>query len=334
MSTMTQNQTAALRAIHDSAIRPVSTNAGSDERRTAALFDRSLDHLVRDAVRSSRRDPALAYFFLSAALRQRKAARLRRAWREEGVHVNPLMTLNVTRDHGLSVSETELEQALIEARTLGVSVVALAGGEPLTRPELVDMAARFPEIVIIVATDGSPVDDSVLDTLRRNRHIIPVVHLEACENVSDCRRGDWIYAKAVATLDRMRERRLFFGVSITITRPNFALTTSRMFVRRLVERGARLFLYSDYAPVAPGTEHLVPSASQRNSEALTMDLLRREFHAVFLTSQPSERAFGSGMASGDFAHANAETGERCALCTNRESTGSLIDATPRERLIA
>ena len=82
----------------------------------------------------------------------------------------------------------------------------------------------------------------------------------------------------------MKARRLFFGVSITITRGNFPLTTSRVFVRDLVERGCRLVSYADYVPIETGTERMAPTATQRGAVPLTLDLLRKEFPALFFTS--------------------------------------------------
>ena len=260
MSTMTIKQAPAVKAIGDT-------------------------HFMRDAARVTLRDPSLAYFFVKTAAQQRKAAALRRSWQEQGVHVPPLMIVNVTR-------QCDLHLVLTEARDLGVSFVALAGGEPLARPEILDVAARFPEIVFMLTTNGSLIDDAVLDTLERNRHILPIVSLDGFERNTDHGRIEAVNDMATTAMERMRSRGLFFGASIVITWPNFPLTTSRAFVRRLVDLGCRLFFYMDYVPIQAGTEHLVPSLSQRRSEALTMALLRREFRALFLAPRRASRPSG------------------------------------------
>jgi MoaA/NifB/PqqE/SkfB family radical SAM enzyme len=259
----------------------------------------TIKHFMRDAVRVTFRDPSLAYFFVKTAAQQRKAAALRRSWQEQGVHVPPLMIVSVTR-------HCDLHRILTEARDLGASFVALAGGEPLTRPDLLDVASRFPEIVFMLMTNGSLIDDAILDTLEHNRHIVPIVGLEGIERDTDRGRNEGVCGMATAAMERMRSRGIFFGASITITWPNFPLTTSRTFVRRLVDLGCRLFFYVDYAPIHAGTEHLAPSPKQRNSEALTMALLRREFPALFLASSAIEQAFGRCVAAGEgFIQVNA-----------------------------
>ncbi len=201
----------------------------------------------------------------------------------------------------------ELRTILRDARDLGVSMVALAGGEPLTRPEILDVAADFPELLFPLVTNGSLLDDAMLAKLETLRNVIPVISLEGLEFETDGRRGDGVYQRALDAMARLQERRIFFGTSLMVTRRNFGLVTSRRFVRDLVDRGARLFFYVDYVPIKAGTEHLIPSQTQRGLEPFTMMLLRSEFRALFVASSASEAAYGGCMAAGGgFVHVSAE----------------------------
>ncbi|MFH0915417.1 MAG: radical SAM protein [bacterium] len=315
------NRSATMRHSDKQAEGRHSAARGSD--RSVAGFDRSINGFFRDAIRISWRDPGKTYFFVKTAVQQRQAAARRREWEERGVHVPPLMIMSVTRScnlrcagcfvhaqgrpAGVQMTEVEVRTVLGEARDLGVSMVALAGGEPLTRPEVLDVAGDFPEMMFLLITNGSLIDGPVLEKLERLDNVIPVVSLEGFEGETDGRRGGGVYRRALLAMERMQERGLFFGTSVMITRPNYAVTTGREFVRGLVERGCRLFFYVDYVPIRPGTERLVPSESQRNAEPLTMELLRREFPGLFLASSASEQAFGGCMAAGrGFIHVNAE----------------------------
>ena len=286
-------------------------------------FDHSIRGFCRDLARISSRDPRLAFQFARTAVRQREAAGRRRRAAKQGIQVPPLMILSVTRRCNLrcagcfvqaqdrparnELSIAELRTVLHDARDLGVSMVALAGGEPLTRQEILDAAADFPELLFPLVTNGSLLDDSLLSKLERLRNVVPVISLEGLERQTDGRRGSGVYQRALEAMALMRERRIFFGTSIMVTRRNFGLVTSRRFVGELVDRGARLFLYVDYVPIKAGTEHLVPSQTQRGLEPLTMMLLRREFRALFVASAASEAAFGGCMAAGEgFVHVSAE----------------------------
>ncbi len=286
-------------------------------------FDHSIRGFCRDLARISSRDPGLALHFARTALRQREAAARRRRAARQGVQVPPLMILSVTRGCNLrcagcfvqaqdrpigsEMTVAELRTVLRDASDLGVSMVALAGGEPLTRPEIVELVAEFPELVFPLVTNGSLLDGPVLSKLEKLRNVIPVISLEGLESETDGRRGSGVYQRTLEAMDRMRDRRILFGTSIMVTRRNFGLVTSRRFVGELVDRGARLFFYVDYVPIKAGTEHLVPSPTQRGLEPFTMMLLRSEFRALFVASAASEAAFGGCMAAGEgFVHVSAE----------------------------
>ncbi len=290
------------------------------------LLDRSIKGFFRDAVKLSLGRPGRARFFAKTALYQRSASARRKVWESRGVHVPPLMILSVTRQRNLRypgcfvqaqgtkagasddhMTEEDLRRVVGEARALGVSIVVLAGGEPLTRPEILDVACEHPELLFVLVTNGSLMEDSILETLARRRNIVPVVSIEGYEEESDGKRGGGVDRHALRAMDQMKARGMFFGTSIMVTRANFAITTSRVFVRGLIERGSRLFFYVDYVPIEGGTEHLSPSESQRSAAALTMDLLRAEFPGIFLGSSASEQAFGGCLAAGKgFIHVSPE----------------------------
>jgi MoaA/NifB/PqqE/SkfB family radical SAM enzyme len=286
-------------------------------------FDTSIRGFCRDLARASAGDRGLALYFLRTALRQWEAAAKRRKAAKAGVQVPPLMILSVTRrcnlrcagcfvhEHartpGAELSVAELRTILADARDLGVSIVALAGGEPLTRPEILDVAADFPELLFPLITNGSLLDDALLAKLEGLRNVIPVISLEGLEFETDGRRGDGVYQRALGAMARLQERRILFGTSLMVTRRNFGLVTSRRFVRSLVDRGAKLFFYVDYVPIKAGTELLVPSDTQRGLEPFTMMSLRSEFPGLFLASSASESAYGGCQAAGrGFVHLSAE----------------------------
>jgi len=286
-------------------------------------FDNSIKDFYRDLARISMREPRLALHFARTALDQREAAARRREAAEAGVQVPPFMIMSITRrcnlrcagcfvheqdrPAGNELTMAEIRAILSDARDLGVSIVALAGGEPLTRPEIVDVAADFPEMLFPLITNGSLLDDALLDRLQSLRNVIPVISLEGLEFETDARRGDGVYQRALNTMARLQERRIFFGTSLMVTRRNFGLVTSRRFVRDLVGRGAKLFFYVDYVPIKAGTEHLIPSQAQRDAEPLTMLVLRSEFRATFVASSASEAEYGGCMAAGrGFVHVSSE----------------------------
>jgi MoaA/NifB/PqqE/SkfB family radical SAM enzyme len=309
--------------MRDTSIRERITGPTARLDAAGPSLDRSINGFFRSALRLSLSQPGRARFFARTALYQRRAAARRKHWLERGVHVPPLMIVSVTRQcnlhcagcfvqaqarpDGERMDENDLRRLLGEARNLGVSIVALAGGEPLTRPEILDIAGDHPEILFVLVTNGWLVDGPILDKLERYRNVVTVVSLEGFEDQTDGRRGEGVYARALRTMERMKERGLFFGTSVMVTRNNFALTTSRLFIRDLVRRGSRLFFFVDYVPIKEGTQHLVPSDTQRGAEALAMDLFRAEFPGIFLAASASEEVHGGCLAAGrGFVHISPE----------------------------
>ncbi len=119
-------------------------------------LNRMINELIKgifsDALGVSLKDPAMAAFFIKATLAQKRAAKVRQRNEEQGLHVPPVMILSVTnrcnlrcagcysrlvpRERKPELDEAGLRSVLRQASELGISIVLLVGGEPLTRPEL------------------------------------------------------------------------------------------------------------------------------------------------------------------------------------------------------
>jgi MoaA/NifB/PqqE/SkfB family radical SAM enzyme len=61
----------------------------------------------------------------------------------------------------------------------------------------------------------------------------------------------------------MKERGIFFGTSIMMTRENADEVTSYPFVHELAESGCKLFFFVEYVPVGKGDTDWVLTESQR-----------------------------------------------------------------------
>jgi MoaA/NifB/PqqE/SkfB family radical SAM enzyme len=289
-----------------------------------ATFNEMLDGLVRltfrDALKAAVKDPRLAGFFLGTLKSQKKAAALRQQWEAKGVHVPPLMILSVTErcnlhcagcySQGLrstpkpEMGPERMEKLFTEASELGLSIVLLAGGEPLMKPELLDVTAKYPKTIFPLLTNGYLLDDAVIARLKGQRHVIPMLSMEGFETETDLRRGAGTYAHVCKAMERLHAAGIFFGVSITVTRLNYGMVTGDAFVRQLLDSGCRAFFYVEYSPVRPGTENMVPTHEQRLG--LDMEQFRSKYPAVFLSFPGDEKKFGGCLSAGrGFIHVSA-----------------------------
>jgi MoaA/NifB/PqqE/SkfB family radical SAM enzyme len=286
----------------------------NQDRNYIQLMNRSIGSLFRDALNISWKNPSLAFFLLQTLYRQKKAATLRQRWATQGIHVPPLMIFSIThhcnlhckgcydqaqhRPHDPELSAAKIREIIGEARNLGINIALLAGGEPLTRPEILEIAAVFPEIIFPVFTNGLLINEAIVRHFKANKNLVPVISLEGEAADTDGRRGAGIYQKLQGALRRLHDNQLFYGVSLTATRNNCNAITGEAFVRNLLQHGCRLFFYVEYVPVQEGTADLVLTDQQRKALLQATASMRSQYPALFIAFPGDEAQFGGCLAAG------------------------------------
>lgn len=319
----------------------------AEEAGYVRLFDRAIRRLFRDGLRISPASPARIWFLLRALGHQARAARRRRYWAGEGLHVPAFMIISVTsrcnlncrgcyaRAHSRGRAEMDsgrLRALLSEARDLGISIVLLAGGEPLTRPEILDLAGELPEIVFPLFTNGLLLNEAIAARLRRMRHVIPVLSLEGREAETDERRGAGIHERLRERIALLGGEGVFFGISFTVTCKNWKTVTDREFLAHLLAAGCRLFFFVDYVPAEAGTEDLVIAPEERPLYENRLLALRSELPALFIALPGDEEKYGGCLAAGrGFIHVSPDGRlEPCPFAPFSDT--GLAEGTLREAL--
>ncbi len=296
-----------------------ATEPSSDHNAGRVSFDRQIENLFRRAGGLKLVRPAQVRFFLATARNQRRAAKMRAEWERSGVHVPPVMIVSITSrcnlacagcyHHALrTAAEGEMtvdrfRSLLAEARELGVGVMLLAGGEPLLRPELIEVTREFPDIVFPVFTNGTLIDDRWVERFRKQRNVIAVASIEGPETETDARRGLGVYARLKTLAARAKDSGIFWGCSLTVTGSNLDLLIDPEFVGRLIDAGCRLFFYVEYVPVSEGTENLVLSVEQKLALVRRLEEFRASQPALFVGFPGDEEEFGGCLAAGrGFVH--------------------------------
>jgi MoaA/NifB/PqqE/SkfB family radical SAM enzyme len=287
------------------------------------VLNNSLKIFFKDAVRISLTNPSQAYFFYKTVRRQQKAARLRKYWEKQGVMVPPVLIFSVTTKcnlhcencyaqalHPPSNNELNLEKIrgiFSEAKELGVSFFVLAGGEPFLRPGLLELTAEFSDLLFLIFTNGLLIDDGVLKQLKKQKNVVPMVSLEGQAKDTDNRRGEGVYEFLERMIRRLSRNGIFFGTSLTITRPTFSTLTDYGFIQNLAEAGCKFFLYLEYTPIIEGTGKLVLTREQRKHLMGLMYSLPSKLPALFIAVPGHEEEVGGCLAAGrGFVHLTAE----------------------------
>jgi MoaA/NifB/PqqE/SkfB family radical SAM enzyme len=303
---------------------PTSSDVDEEQRnRYTRVLDNELRRFFQDALRISLRSPRQALFFLRTIGWQVRAARVRARWKREGLHVPPVMIFSITHRCNLhckgcyaralhssangDMSEDRLRSIFAEARELGISFAVLAGGEPLVRPEILDITQAYPEIISLLFTNGTLIDDAFLAKFRAQRHLVPVISMEGYQEDTDGRRGRGVYEYLRTIIPRLRDQGIFYAVSLTVTRSNFDTVIGEPFIEDLLGLGCQFFVYLEYTPIREGTEDWVMTEEQRARIPVTMDAYRRRYPALFIAVPGDEGQFGGCLAGGrGFVHISAD----------------------------
>jgi MoaA/NifB/PqqE/SkfB family radical SAM enzyme len=286
-----------------------------------SLLSEKMIGLFKTAAGAVKEDPTLLPFALKTIRMQKKAARMREDMMKEGLHIPPFMILSVTGRcnldcHGCYAkkfgngSYGEMERELIDsiisqAEDLGISITMIAGGEPLMRNDILDIMEGHPKMIFPLFTNGTLLDEKHLDRIRKNRHIVPVLSFEGREKRTDGRRGAGTFSRLSKAAEKIHEKGLFWGVSLTVTRSNFDEITDPSFIEFASDRGCRLFFFVEYIPVAEGSDCEVPTQKQRKRIGPITDELGERFPGIFISFPGDEEIFGGCLSSGrGFVHVN------------------------------
>ena len=291
----------------------------TDDVAMRCRLDRGIAGFFYDVVRVALVRPLWLVTALRLFFRQRQCAKTWERWLAQGVHVPPFIILSVTGNCNLrcagcyararsapqdaDLSTGRIVGLLSEAQDLGVSTVLIAGGEPLTRPDLFDMTRQFPDTAFALFTNGTLLTGDVIRSLRRQRNVVPVVSIEGNRFETDGRRGEGVFSQLEATMKHLDRNGVLFGCAITVTRANSEVVLDREWIRSMYRNGCRLFIFVEYVPVEEKSARLALTHDQRSLLVRTAAGLRKEFRALFIAFPGDEEEFGGCLAAGrGFVH--------------------------------
>jgi len=287
------------------------------------ILNAALKIFFMDAVKTTLRSPLQAFHFFRTVRWQVKAGRIRARWAKQGVPVPPILILSVTNRCNLECSgcyqraahpstEQELSAEKLravteEAHKLGIYFFVIAGGEPLLRQEMMQITQDYPEIIFLVFTNGTLMDEDMVAQFKKQKNIVPLLSLEGDAEDTDLRRGEGMYAHVLKTMRQLRKNRVFFGTSINLTRQNFTTVTASAFIQDLVGVGCKFFLFLDYTPIQEGTDDWILTPEQDDQMMQLLKVLRTQFSALFIGVPWDEVDVGGCLSAGrGFVHISAE----------------------------
>lgn len=289
-----------------------------------------VEQVVKDALKATLKDPRESAFLMKFAAASKAAAKKREAFEKEGLHVPSYLIASITSSCNLhcegcysrandattdcapsmQLTDEEWQRIFNEADDLGISFILLAGGEPMLRWDVIEKAGKMKNIIFPVFTNGTYMGDKYLELLDKCRNILPVISIEGEREETDSRRGEGVYDTVMEKMDKLCEKGIIYGVSVTVTKENMDKVYSDSFLDSLRSRGCKAVFYIEFVPVSDEGEHLAPDDDDREYMAARIDELRiNKQDMIYISFPGDEKSSGGCLAAGrGFFHINSHGG--------------------------
>lgn len=295
-----------------------------------AYLSNGVENIVNSALRASLTNPKESIFMAKFALASKNARRLRQEAEVSGEHIPPFLIASITSKCNLyckgcyaranhschdndpvkQLKDLEWSKIFQEAKELGISFILLAGGEPLLRQDLMQAAGKLPEIVFPVFTNGTMLNEAYIKLFYKHRNLVPIISIEGNEKTTDMRRGNGVYRQVLDSMERMKQNKLLFGASITVTKQNLREVTSDEFLGVLSDRGCKVVIFVEYVPIGDEAKELAPEDEERDFlERQLIELRQSRNDMLFISFPGDEKTSGGCLAAGrGFFHINPQGG--------------------------
>ncbi len=289
-----------------------------------------VEQVIKDALKATLKDPRESAFFVKFAAACAVADRRRAANEKQGLHVPSYLIASITSscnlhcegcysrandatndcEPSMQLTESEWQRIFDEAEELGVSFILLAGGEPMLRWDVIESAGRMKNILFPVFTNGTFMTEKHLGLLDSCRNIVPVISIEGGREETDARRGEGVFDTVIEKMDKLCEKGIIYGVSVTVTKENMGMVYSDAFLDELRSRGCKAVFYIEFVPVEEEGAHLAPDDADREFMTARIDELRANKQDMIYISFPGdEKSSGGCLAAGrGFFHINSHGG--------------------------
>jgi len=157
-----------------------------------------------------------------------------------------------------------VDRIIEEGKELGVAIFTFLGGEPLIWDNLFDILEKHKDVFFFMFTNATLLDEAVTEKIASLGNLYPILSIEGTEEETNNRRGKNIYNKVIKAMGLLKNNKMPFGYSVTVTSKNIYSVTSEEFFDEMIEKGAINGWYFLYMPVGSDFDvSLMPTTEQR-----------------------------------------------------------------------
>lgn len=312
-----------------------------------AVFDKSIQVSLKTGMDMMRDFPESRAAIKRIAVNMPKAKRRRELHKKNNIIVPPLLIISTTeqcnlkckgcyshancREDKAEMTRPQIDNLLEQAVLAGCSMVLLAGGEPLFCDDWLEAAAAQPELLALVFTNGTLLNDARADWFSQNRNLLPLFSIEGSALQTDERRGIGTAQRVEQAMRLMEERSVPFGISVTTGEHNIVGVTDRDFLKVYKDLGCRVSVFVEYVPVDDTDGHLALTEESKLKLYDFCDNAAAKEGILPVVFPGDEAAYGGCLAAGrGFAHISAygelEPCPFAAYSDRNVLTTSLLDA--------
>lgn len=278
------------------------------------IFNKQIEkHLIKSTkFLKGRKSYILKYAKVAAKIKNQEKVR-EGLLQNEDLYVPPILIISVTNDCNLSckgcyacaqnrikkdeLTTHQIENIIKEGIDLGVSIVLIAGGEPLVKKNILDIFRKYNDTLFVMFTNGLLIDDKASKEIDKIKNMITVFSLEGDEAQTDKRRGIGVYKKVMSAMQLLNDDNAMFGTSITLTSKNYDAVINKSYLTNLQDKGCRALFLIEYVP-CNGDMDLCLTESQKEDLLKRVDQINDEYSMLVVPLPGDEELFGGCLAAG------------------------------------
>jgi MoaA/NifB/PqqE/SkfB family radical SAM enzyme len=254
--------------------------------------------------------PAYIKAFASISSRMKKQAKVREENLKEGLVVPPILIISVTNDCNLTckgcyacdqhrskageMDISDIRRVIGEAIAEGVSVIMIAGGEPLLKEGILSLPEEHPDTLFVMFTNGLLLNPEK----KLPENLVPVLSIEGEKEKTDERRGTGMYERVMSVMKRLDKEATLFGASVTLTSENYEEVVKSDYLNRLESKGARAVFLIEYVPSGDEDMDLCLTEGQKKELREIEKRLYDEHNMLVVTLPGDEEQYGGCLSSG------------------------------------
>ena len=249
---------------------------------------------------------------------------------KEGVHIPYFLLIDPTEkcnlkcdgcwagnyEQAATMDKKLFSSILDQARDLGIYFVTISGGEPFMYPYLLDVIEEKNDMVFQIYTNGIFIDEKAIQRMAKIGNVFPAISVEGFEERTDARRGKGVFKKITGNMDLLKEAKVPFGFSVTVTRENFDEISGEEFVNFMDKKGALICWYFMYVPIGRNPSFESMLTPEQRAELFKRVSFYRKSRPILLVDFWNDGEAVSGCISSGrkYLHINAKGDvEPCAF---------------------